>query len=78
MSETVLIALLSLFGTLLGSLFGILAANRLTNYRISQLEETVGKHNKVVERTYILEGQMTECIHDIRDLKERLRAQHRP
>lgn len=78
MSETVLIALLSLFGTLLGSLFGILAANRLTNYRISQLEETVGKHNKVVERTYILEGQMTECIHDIRDLKERLRTQHRP
>lgn len=74
MSDTVLIALLSLFGTLLGSLFGILAANRLTNYRISQLEQTVGKHNKVVERTYILEGQMTECIHDIRDLKDRFRV----
>lgn len=78
MSETLLISLLSLSGTLLGSLFGILAANRLTNYRISQLEEAVGKHNKVVERTFILEGQMTECIHDIRDLKDRLRAPSRP
>ena len=39
MSETVLVAILSLAGTLIGSLFGILAANRLSNYRIEQLEE---------------------------------------
>lgn len=72
MNENLFIALLSLAGTLIGSLFGILAANRLTNYRISRLEEAVGKHNQLVERTYILEGQMTECIHDIRDLKARI------
>jgi len=74
MDENILIALLSLAGTLFGSLFGILAANRLTNYRISRLEEAVGKHNNLVERTYILEGQMTECMHDIRDLKARIHA----
>lgn len=74
MTDTVIIALISLAGTLLGSLFGILAANKLTNYRISQLEEKVGKHNNLVERTYILEGQMQECIHDIKDLK----AYHKP
>lgn len=34
MPETVLVALLSLVGTLVGSLGGILAANRMVNYRL--------------------------------------------
>lgn len=71
MSDAVIVALLSLLGTLGGSLFGILAANRLTAFRLRKLEDQVSKHNNLVERTYILEGQMQECIHDIRDLKGR-------
>lgn len=69
MDNSIFVALLSLAGTLIGSLAGILAANKLSNYRISQLEEKVNKHNQVVERTYKLEGQMTEVQHDIRDIK---------
>lgn len=69
MDRELLVAVLSLLGTLLGTLGGILAANRLTNYRIAQLEKKVQAHNNIVERTYKLEGQVTECIHDIRDLK---------
>lgn len=69
MDRELLVAVLSLLGTLLGTLGGILAANRLTNYRIEQLEKKVQAHNHIVERTYKLEGQVTECIHDIRDLK---------
>lgn len=69
MSETMVVALLSLAGTLLGSLGGILTANKLSNYRIEQLEKKVEKHNKIVERTFVLEGQMAEVQHDIRDLK---------
>ena len=56
MSETIIVAILSLVGTLIGSLGGILAANKLTNYRIKKLEEKVEKHNQVVERVYRLEG----------------------
>lgn len=56
MSETVIVAILSLVGTLIGSLGGILAANKLTNYRIKKLEEKVEKHNQVVERVYRLES----------------------
>lgn len=74
MSEAIVVALLGFAGTLLGSLFGILAAQKLTQYRLSQLEEKVNKHNKLVERTYRLEGQMEECQHDIKDLK----AYHKP
>lgn len=55
MNEAILVAVLSLVGTLGGSLGGILAANKLTNYRIQQLEEKVERHNKVIERMYNLE-----------------------
>lgn len=60
MSETVIVALLALIGTLGGSFLGILASAKLTNYRIEQLEKKVEKHNDVVERFYILEGRFDE------------------
>ena len=41
----------------------------LLDYRLQQLEHKVDKHNSVVERTFILEGRMTEAEHDIRDLR---------
>lgn len=55
MSDTIIVGFLSLVGTLLGSILGILAANKLTNYRIQKLEEKVERHNKVIERVYHLE-----------------------
>ncbi len=73
MNEEMIIALLGFAGTLLGSLFGVLTAQKLTQYRISQLEEKVNKHNHLVERTYKLEGRMDEAEHDIRDLKVAVR-----
>ena len=58
MSDTVLVGILSLVGTLIGSLGGILAANRLVVYRIEQLEKKVEKHNSVIERTFKLETKV--------------------
>ena len=66
---TLAAAAMSLVGTLSGTFGGILVSNRLTAYRIDQLEKRVGEHNKLVERTYKLEGQMAEVQHDIRDLR---------
>lgn len=71
MSDTVIVAMLSLAGTVIGSGLGTIASNKLTQYRIQQLEEKVNKHNNLVERTYKLEGEMLECQHDIRDLKQK-------
>ena len=71
MNDAIIVALLGFAGTLLGSLFGVLAAQKLTQYRLSQLEEKVNKHNNLIERTYRLEGRMDEAEHDIRDLKTR-------
>jgi hypothetical protein len=58
MSEGVLVALLSLLGTLTGTLGGILISNRLVNYRLEQLEKKVDKHNAVVERMYCAETRL--------------------
>ena len=72
MNSTVIVSLVSLTGTLIGTFGGIMAANRLTTYRLSQLEKKVEKHNSVMERTYKLEGRMTEAEHDIRDIKKKI------
>lgn len=39
MSDTIIVAILSLIGTLAGTFGGILVSNKLTNYRIAQLEK---------------------------------------
>lgn len=69
MSSEVLIALISLIGTLGGSLLGILVTNKLVNYRLEQLEKKVNLHNSVIERMYVAEGQIVELQHEVRDLK---------
>lgn len=65
----IIIAVLSLLGTIIGSLSGVLAANRLTNYRIQELEKKVEKHNTIVERTYRLEEMMKVANHRLTDLE---------
>ena len=62
MENEIAVAICSLVGTLVGSLAGIMTANRLTNYRIEQLEEKVKKHKNLVERMIIVE-QSTKSAH---------------
>ena len=64
MTSEVLTAIFSLAGTLVGSLGGILAAGRLTTYRLQQLEEKVNKHNNLIERVYAIEQH--DAIIDVR------------
>lgn len=70
MDPTVIVALLSLAGSLVGTFAGIMASSKMTSYRLEQLEAKVAEHNKVVERTFKLEGQVVELQHDVRDLKK--------
>ena len=74
MSEPIIVALLGFAGTLLGSLFGILAAQKLTQYRLVQVEERAKSNKERIRKlendATRLEGRVTEAEHDIEDLKK--------
>ena len=59
MPSEVLVAMLSLIGTFIGSIGGILASQNLTSFRISQLETKVDKHNTLIDRMYKIESRVT-------------------
>ena len=53
--EGIVVALIGLAGSAVGSLAGVLASAKLTSYRLEQLEKRVQAHNNLIERTYKLE-----------------------
>lgn len=70
MDSTVVVALISLIGTLGGSLGGVLVSSKMTNYRLQQLEKQVAEHNNYARRIPILEEQMKVANHRIEDLEK--------
>ena len=77
----IIVAVLSFLGTIVGSIAGVYATSRLSNYRIQQLEKKVDRHNNLIERVYLLERQeavldnkINTCDHRIADLEQEHRA----
>lgn len=79
MSDTVIVALLSLVGTMAGAYLANRKSSALIAYRLEQLEEKVNKHNQVVERTFhledrdtLLEEKIKVANHRIDDLEKKV------
>ncbi len=72
MNTEIIIALISLIGTLGGSLGGILVSSKMTNYRIAQLEKKQEKYNNLIERTFKLEERMEVVDEKIKVINHRL------
>ena len=77
MSVEIVVALIGLAGSAIGSFAGIAVSAKLTAYRLEQLENKVNKHNSVIERTYKLEEaqavmheQIKVANHRIEDLEK--------
>ncbi len=77
MPTEILVALIGLAGSALGSIIGIVASSRLTAYRLEQLEKKVDKHNNLIERmfkveekTELLAEKMSVANHRISDLEK--------
>ena len=68
---SILVALLSLVGTLFGSLAGIVVSSKLTNYRLEQLEKKVDKHNNFAEKIPVLQEQIRGLSERLEDLERR-------
>lgn len=71
MEPEIVVAICSLIGTLIGSLAGILTANKLTTYRIEQLEDKVKKHNNLIERMVAVEQSTKSAHHRIDEIIEK-------
>ena len=67
MSNEILIGLLSLAGTCVGSIAGILASQKLVNYRLQELELKVDKHNTLIDRMYKIESRVTLIEDEIKN-----------
>ena len=77
MNSEITVALLALLGSVIGTFAGIIVNARLVNYRISQLESKVDKHNHVIDRVYALEKknavireELKVANHRISDLED--------
>lgn len=70
MDNAILVAIISMIGTLGGSFLGVITSTKLSNYRIEQLEKKVDKHNSVVERTYALETKVNDLVDIVDEVKE--------
>lgn len=80
---TIVVAILSLVGTCIGSIAGIMTAQKMTNYRIEQLEKKVDKmlisYESFSERILVLEKDNTvqwrridELLETVKRIEEKL------
>ena len=76
MDTSVLVAIIALIGTVTGSISGIMIANRLSNYRIEQLEIKLDKYitnqDKLKEKVLILEQTIIVLQDRLEDMDEQI------
>lgn len=72
MSGEVIVALITFLGSAIGTIGGIFATNKMTAYRIEQLEKKVDKHNQVVERMYEAEKNISVISEEIKSVNHRI------
>lgn len=67
MDSNIIVAVISLVGTLGGSLGGILVSSKLTAFRLEQLEKRVAEHNNFARRMPVVEEQIKDITRRIED-----------
>lgn len=71
METEVLVSLITLCGSALGTFAGIAVNSKLTNFRIEQLEKKVNKHNNVIERTGKLEERVGALDYRLKEIENK-------
>lgn len=70
MSGEIWVAIITSIASLAGVILTVFYGNKLTLYRIEQLEDKVNKHNNLIERTYKLEKHEAEIEKDIESIRD--------
>lgn len=72
MTESVIVAAISLFGTLFGSLAGIIASGKLTSYRLTSLEKKVDEFGKSMLDIPLIKSEQQNMSLRIESLEQQL------
>jgi len=65
----VVVALMGLLGTAIGSVGGVFASNKLVNHRLNRLEAKMDKHNNFIERLTVVEQRSKSNTHRLDELE---------
>lgn len=75
--DAIIVAILSMIGTVSGSYFSNRKSQALIAYRLEQLESKVNLHNNLIERTYKLEQTTTLQDEKLKETNRRVEALER-
>ena len=65
----IIVALIAMIGTGLGTVYGIRKSNSLVEHRLTELEKKVDKHNQLQDRLLLVEQQTKTFSAEIETLK---------
>ena len=66
--ETIIVAIITLIGTIGSGVLSAVISNNLIKYRVEQLEKKVDKHNNLIDRMYKAETNIKIIKEEIEQL----------
>ena len=76
MQSTVIVAVISFLGTLVGTVGGIIASSKLTNYRLEQLEKKVDSQTSMASRLPVIEEKIKNMDRRILKIERESLSEH--
>lgn len=70
MDKEIIVALVAMAGTLIGSFGGIITSSKLTSFRLDKLEQKVDRHNSFAERIPVVEEKIKVLNHRVEDIEK--------
>ena len=68
--ETIIVAIITLIGTIGSGILSAVISNNLIKYRVEQLEKKVDKHNNLIDRMYKAETNIEVIQEEIEQLEK--------
>lgn len=68
--ETIIVAIITLVGTICSGVLSAVISNNLIKYRVEQLEKKVDKHNNLIDRMYKAESNIKLIQEEIEQLEK--------
>ena len=68
--ETIIVAIITLIGTIGSGVLSAVISNNLIKYRVEQLEKKVDKHNNLIDRMYKAETNIELIQEEIKQIEK--------